>query len=157
MAKLQTIKGIHEDDTALLESAIELAKGSGDGSAEAWVGAYYGDYLGTHGQFEASLVHTVRAIEILGVQGERAQQARTMAVGGRCYSARAGRLNQALAFAGQVRSVAGELDDLQLRAWTAMEAEPLYYRGLWDEAVRCTENALPIAWKIREWSVVLFS
>jgi tetratricopeptide (TPR) repeat protein len=156
MAMLQAIKGRHELDARLQESAIELAQSSGNRPAEAWVAASYGDYLGTHGQFEASLIHTVRAIDILGAQGERAQQARTMAIGGRCYSARAGRLDQALAFAGHARSVAGELDDLQLQAWTAMEAEPLYYRGLWDEAVRTAENELSVAWQIREWTVVFF-
>ena len=80
-----------------------------------------------------------------------------MAENGRCYSARAGKLDQALVFARQARSVADELDDPELRAWTAMEAEPLYYRGLWDEAVRIAENALPVAWEIREWGVILFS
>ena len=69
LARLEAIKGRHEDDTALLESAIERAEGSGDRSAEAWVGAHYGDYLGAHGQFEASLAHMARAIEILGVAG----------------------------------------------------------------------------------------
>ena len=80
-----------------------------------------------------------------------------MAESGRCYSARAGKLDQALLFARQARSVADELDDPELQAWTAMEAEPLYYRGLWDEAIRTAEKALPVAWEIREWAVVLFS
>jgi hypothetical protein len=44
-----------------------------------------------HAQFEASLAHTARAIKILGALGERTEQARTMAITGRCYSARAGR------------------------------------------------------------------
>ena len=38
-----------------------------------------------------------------------------------------------------------------------MEAEPYYYRGLWDEAVRAAEEALPVAWEIGEWGVVFFS
>jgi tetratricopeptide (TPR) repeat protein len=38
-----------------------------------------------------------------------------------------------------------------------MEAEPYYYKGLWDEAVRAAENALPVAWEIREWTVVFFA
>ena len=45
---------------------------------------YYGDYLGEHGQFEASLGHFERAIDILGAQGEQLRQALYMASGGRC-------------------------------------------------------------------------
>src|SRR5262249_6580119 len=106
---------------------------------------------------EASLAHVVRAIDMLGALGDPAQHARAIAENGRCYSARAGKLDQALAFAAQARSVADQLDDAELRAWTAMEAEPLYYRGLWDETVRIAENALPVAWEIGEWAVVVFS
>jgi tetratricopeptide (TPR) repeat protein len=157
MARLESIKGWLEDDTALLEVAIQHAQSSGDRLTEARVSFGYGAYLGVHGQFEASLAHNARAIDILGELGERAQHARAMAESGRCYSARAGKLDQALLFARQARSVADELDDPELRAWTAMEAEPLYYRGLWDEAVRTAEKALPVAWEIREWAVVLFS
>ena len=80
-----------------------------------------------------------------------------MASGGRCYSARAGKLDQALVFAGRVREVADALNNAELRAWCAMEAEPYYYRGLWDEAVLAAEEALPVAWEIGEWAVVFFS
>ena len=68
-----------------------------------------------------------------------------------------GRLDQAMILAGHARSVANEVNDPMLQAWTAMEAEPLYYRGLWDEAIRTAENALPAAWEIREWIVVFCS
>jgi tetratricopeptide (TPR) repeat protein len=132
-------------------------RGSGDRLAEAQVAGTYGGYLGVHAQFEASLAHTARAIEILGTLGERTQQARTMAVNGRCYSARAGKLDQALVFARHVRPVADELNDRELQAWAAMEAEPHYYRGSWNEAIRTAEHTLPVAWEIREWAVVLFS
>jgi class 3 adenylate cyclase/tetratricopeptide (TPR) repeat protein len=157
MARLEAIKGWHDDDKALFERAIQHAQSSGDRLAEARVSVSYGGYLGQRGQFEASLAHNVRAIDILGALGERAQHARAMAENGRCYSARAGKLDQALLFAKQARAVADELDDPELQAWTTMEAEPLYYRGLWDEAVRTAENALPLAWEIREWGVVVFS
>jgi class 3 adenylate cyclase/tetratricopeptide (TPR) repeat protein len=157
MATLESIKGWHEDDKALFESAIEHVQGSGDRLAEARIAANYGDYLGQRAQFEASLVHTARAIDILGEQGERMRQAFTMASIGRCYNARAGILDQALVFARHARSIAEELNDPPLRAWLAMEAEPLFYRGLWDEAVRTAESALPVAWEVREWTVVFFS
>ena len=137
-------------------SALVRAEGSGDKSAEAFAADYYGDYLGQHGQFEASLVHVARAIEILGAQGEQLRQARTMA-SGRCYSARAGKLDQALVFAGRVREIADALNNAELRAWRAMEAEPYFYKGLWDEAVLAAEEALPVAWEIGEWAVVFFS
>ena len=76
VARLEAIKGRHQDDEALLESAIARAESSGDTSAEAFAASYYGDYLGEHGQFEASLDHIARAIEILGAQGEQLRQAR---------------------------------------------------------------------------------
>jgi tetratricopeptide (TPR) repeat protein len=37
-----------------------------------------------------------------------------------------------------------------------MEAEILYYRGRWDELIRVAEKALPVAWEIRQWEVVLW-
>lgn len=156
MARLEAIKARHIDDLALFERSIARAGESGDRMAEAWVANNYGDYLGQHGKFSASLIHTTRAIGILGAEGERVLQARTMAVGGRCYSARAGKLDEALAFAGHAWSVADELDDPQLQAWAAAAAEPLYYRGLWEEAAATSEANLPVAWKIREWTVVFF-
>jgi tetratricopeptide (TPR) repeat protein len=157
MAKLESIKGTHQDDEALFKSAIVRAEGSGDRLAEAFTAQYYGDYLGQHGQFEASLEYLARAIEIEGEQGEQLRQARNMAIGGRCYSARAGKFDQALDFAARAREVANALNNPSLRAWGAMEAEPYYYRGLWDDAVVTAEETLPVAWEIREWTVVFFA
>lgn len=157
MAKLEAIKARQLDDLALFESSSDRAAKSGDRMAEAWVVNNYGDYLGQRGRFVEALVRTTRSIAILGAQGERALQARAMVVGGRCYSARAGKLDEALAFAGHARSVADELEDPQLQAWAAAEAEPLYYRGLWNEAAATAETNLPVGWKIREWTVVFFS
>jgi hypothetical protein len=37
-----------------------------------------------------------------------------------------------------------------------MEAEVYLYKGLWDEAVRVAEEALPAAWEIREWNIVVW-
>jgi class 3 adenylate cyclase/tetratricopeptide (TPR) repeat protein len=157
MARLESIKGEYEDDEALLESAIVRAKGSGNSLAEAFAVGRYGGYLGLHGQFEESLNYIARTIDILGEQGEQLRQARVMASGGRCFSARAGKLDKALFFAGRVREAADALDDTWLRAWRAMEAEPHYYRGLWDEAVAVAEESLSVAWEIGEWGVVFFS
>jgi tetratricopeptide (TPR) repeat protein len=38
-----------------------------------------------------------------------------------------------------------------------MEAEVYLYKGDWDDVVRVADEALPIAWEIREWTVVIFS
>ena len=37
------------------------------------------------------------------------------------------------------------------------ERRTYYYRGLWDEAVLAAESALPVAWEIGEWAVIMFS
>ena len=142
LAKLEAIRGAIHDDKALFESAIARAEGSGDRSAIAFCAQYYGDNLGAHGQFEASLEHFARAVDIFGTQGDQLRQALIMSRGGRCYNARAGKLDQALVFAGRVREVADALDNAELRAWCAMNAEPYYYRGLWDEAVLAAEERI---------------
>jgi predicted ATPase/class 3 adenylate cyclase len=157
LARLEAIRGAFHDDKALFESAIARAESSGDKLAIAFCSEYYGDNLGGHGQFEASLKHYSRAIEMFGTQGDQLRQAIMMSQGGRCYNARAGKLDQALAFAGRVSEVADVLNNAQLRAWCSMNAEPYYYRGLWDEAVKAAESALPVAWEIGEWPVVGFS
>ena len=156
MARLEAIWGAIHDDKALLESAIARAESSGDLSAIAFCTQFYGDNLGNHGQFEASLKHFARAVEVLGLQGDQLRQAIIMSRGGRCYNARAGKLDQALFLAGRVREVADGLNNAELRAWCSMNAEPYYYRGLWDEAVQAAEGALPVAWEIGEWPVVAF-
>jgi class 3 adenylate cyclase/tetratricopeptide (TPR) repeat protein len=157
VARLETLKGFDKGDEALLKSALVRAAGSGDRLAEAFAANYYSDYLALQGRFEASVDYVVRTIEILGEQGEQRRQAQNMAGGGRCYTSRAGKLDEALAFARQAREVADALDHPRLQAWGAMEAEPLFYRGLWAKAVLCAEEALPVAWKINEWTVVFFS
>ena len=54
--------------------------------AAAHAAHYYGQYLGRHGQFERSLDHVARAIELLGARSELFEQAIAMTLGGRCYS-----------------------------------------------------------------------
>jgi tetratricopeptide (TPR) repeat protein len=80
-----------------------------------------------------------------------------MVVGGRCYSSRAGRIDDALQYAARAREIGEALGDSQLRAWRAMEAEPYLYRGQWAEAARVAEENLPVALEIGEWDVVLFA
>ncbi len=44
-----------------------------------------------------------------------------------------------------------------LQSWMAMESEPYVYTGQWSETVEAAEESLPAAWKIGNWSVILFS
>jgi len=157
LARLDAIKGGIQDDRTLLDRSIARAEASGDKFAMAYCAQRYGDNLGGHGQFEASLEHCARAVEFYGMQGDRLRQSLVMASGGRCYNARAGKLDQSLAFAGEVRENADVLDNAELRAWCAMNAEPYYYMGLWDQAVVAAQDALPVAWEIGEWTVISFS
>ncbi len=157
LARLEATRGGILDDRTLLEGAIARAEISGDKLAMAYCAQRYGDVLGGHGQFEASLEHFARAVEIHGAQDDLLHQSLVMARGGRCYSARAGKLVQSLDFAGQVRENADALNNAELRAWCAMNAEPYYYMGLWDQAVVAAQDALPVAWEIGEWPVIIFS
>jgi tetratricopeptide (TPR) repeat protein len=155
--RLQAAKGYSWDDEALLVDALARAELSGDASARADAEFRYGGYLGKHGRFEESLGHTARAIDLLGAQGERLQQAIVMTYGGRCYGCRAGRLDESLVYARRAYEAGDALDDARLRALRAMEAEPHMYKGDWDSVVKVAEQALPAAWEIREWNAVLCS
>jgi tetratricopeptide (TPR) repeat protein len=153
-AKLMTLKGSIRDDESLLTEALGHAEASGDTSAQAHAEYRYCIYLGMHGQFERSRVHVARAVELLGKGGDQLQQALIMTFGGRCYSARAGRLDGSLSYAARASEVADKLDNARLRAIRAMEAEPYLYKGDWQAAIEVAEQFLPEAWNIREWKVV---
>ena len=90
-------------------------------------------------------------------KGSDLEQAIVMTYGGRCYSARAGRLEESLVYASRAHEAGDALDNPRLRALRAMEAEPHLYKGDWDAVVRVAEKALPAAWEIREWNAVLCS
>jgi class 3 adenylate cyclase/tetratricopeptide (TPR) repeat protein len=157
LAKLQAIKGQQWADESLLASAISSADASGSALAQSFAAIRYGQYLGIRCQFERSLDHISRVIDILGAQGESIQQAQMMAGAARCFYARAGRLDQALRYAARARDVADANTDARgLRAWCAAEAEPYMYKGLWNEVVRVAEERLPLAWEIRDWTLILF-
>jgi tetratricopeptide (TPR) repeat protein len=79
-----------------------------------------------------------------------------MASSGRCYSARAGRLAEALAYAERARHLGDALDDPRLRPWRAMEAESYMYKGMWQDVVRVAAENLPHCWEIGEWGVVFW-
>jgi class 3 adenylate cyclase/tetratricopeptide (TPR) repeat protein len=153
-ARLQVAKGSICDSEPILIEALTNAEASGDTSAQAFAEFRYCIYLGIHGQFEKSHTHVARAVELFGKGGDLFQQAITMAMGGRCYSARAGRLDESLSYAARASEVANLLDNTRLRALRAMEAEPYLYKGDWQAAVEVAEEFLPEAWNIREWNVV---
>jgi tetratricopeptide (TPR) repeat protein len=69
VAKLEALKGRHQDDEALLRSSLVRAESSGDMSAEAFSASHYAFYLGQRGQFAKSLDYLERAIKIQGAQG----------------------------------------------------------------------------------------
>ncbi len=156
-ARLQATKGYYWDDEALLVVALARAEASGDALALAVAENRYGQYLGKHGRFEELLGHTARAVDLFGAQGERLEQAIVMTYGGRCYGARAGRLEESLVYARRAYEAGIALDDKRLRALRGMEAEPYMYKGDWNAVVRVAEEALPAAWEIREWNAVLCS
>ena len=156
-ARLQASKGYTWDDEGLLVDALARAELSGDAMARAVAANRYGQYLGKHGRFEESLGHTARTIDLLGAQGEHLEQAIVMTYGGRCYAARAGRLEESLVYARRAYEAGDALDDARLRALRSMEAETYMYQGDWNAVVGVAETALPAAWEIREWNVVLCS
>jgi class 3 adenylate cyclase/tetratricopeptide (TPR) repeat protein len=151
LVKVETLLGWLSQDEDVLRRALDRAKRTGDESVHAVADLYYGGYLGQVGRYESSLVHIGRAIDVLGASGETSVQGYEMASGGRCYSARAGRLAEALDYAARARELGDRLDDPRLRAWRAAEAEPYMYKGLWEDAMRVAEENLPHCWEIREW------
>jgi len=157
LARLESVKGYLSQDEDLLTRAIARAETFGNALARAHTANLYGLYLGMIGQYEKALPYIGQAIEILGTEGERYEQAYTMAVGGRCYCARAGKLEEALSYAARAREIGEAMDNAMLRAWGAMEAEPYVYKGLWEQVVRVAEEGLPVAWEIGEWLVILAS
>jgi class 3 adenylate cyclase/tetratricopeptide (TPR) repeat protein len=151
LVKVETILGWHSQDEDALLRALDRAKLTSDELLQTIADLFYGGYLGQVGRYESSLVHIGRAIEVLGTRGETSEQAYEMASGGRCYSARAGQLAEALDYAARARELGDRLDDPRLRAWRAAEAEPYMYKGLWEDALRVAEENLPLCWEIREW------
>jgi tetratricopeptide (TPR) repeat protein len=156
--RLQVGKGSIVHDEALLVDGLARAEALGDVPALAFAEQRYGQYLGIHGRFENSLAHVVRSIELMGAQGQVSEElAIQISAGGRCYSARAGRLDDSLRYAERVQEASDTLDSPRLRAWIAMNSEPHLYRGDWQAVVRIAESALPAAWEIREWVVVVWA
>jgi tetratricopeptide (TPR) repeat protein len=158
IARLESAKAALSMDENLFIKAIEHAENSRDKLALAYTLINYANvYLGPIGQHEEALMHIGRGIELLGTEGATHYQALTMAAGGRCFCARAGKLEEALSYAARAREIGESMGDARLLAWDAMEAEPYMYKGLWEQAVRVAEKGLLVASEIGEWSVIFWS
>jgi tetratricopeptide (TPR) repeat protein len=157
LARLQAYKGNAWDDEDLLAIAVKNAKASGDKSTQAWVADRCALYFGMHGLFERSHEHIERAMQIFEELDEKVAQCGTLAGTGRCYYARAGRLDVAFRCARRAREIAEEIDVPRLKAWMAMEAEPFFYKGLWEETVQVVEEEISTAWVIGAWNVILWT
>ncbi len=155
-ARLEAIKAALLNDEALGLQAIARAEASGDAGALASALARHGAQLGWAGQYDEALRYGRRTIEVAEAAGALYNQAFTMTGIGRCYCARAGRLDDALDYAERSHAIGQKLGDARLRAWRAMVAEPYMYKGLWEQVVQAAEEGLPVAREIGEWSVFVW-
>jgi tetratricopeptide (TPR) repeat protein len=157
LARVQALKGAVLRDEELLREALARAERCGDPLTHAFALDRYGAYLGASGRWDEALTQYSHSIVIYSNQGARTQYAMNINYGGRCYSARGGRLADSLRYAHEFREIAADLGDAPLLAWRAMEAEPYLYQGAWNDVIRVAEESLPIAWRIGETAVILFA
>lgn len=156
-ASLAVVKGFHTDDEALIKTALWRAEQSGDPSITAFVSEMYSDFLGRLGRYDDSRSHASRAIQFYGQLGLQVQQGMALVIQGRCYSARAGKLEEAFQYAQRARQIANSVDDKLLNASLVMECEPCVYSGLWVKTIEIAERELPLALELNNWTPVLFA
>ena len=156
MARIEAVLAWNRREEAGFQRAVRRAERAGDETARALTTLAYAGYLGQVARYEESLTYVGQAVTSLGRLGKLFDQAFEMASTGRCYSARAGQLANALDYAAQARDLGDRLDDPELKAWRAMEAEPYMYKGLWPDVIRVAEESLPLCWEIREWGPVFW-
>src|SRR5262245_7397705 len=154
-ALLESLKGAYWEDEALLANAVVHAESSGDAQALRYAVFNYGTYLGKCARYATALNHIARALAITEMPDEPLTF--WLAMGGRCFSARAGNFTHSLDYARRGRATADRLGDARMRTWSAMDAEAYMYMGLWDKVIGVAEEWLPKSWEIREWPVVLWS
>ncbi|MEZ5863575.1 MAG: adenylate/guanylate cyclase domain-containing protein [Geminicoccaceae bacterium] len=157
LARLEAFKGKNQHDEALLGRAAGHARAIGDQRLEADIVRQHAGFCGHMGRFQESEALVDRAIELLESLGSEVELGFAMASYGRCYRARAGKLQEALSLAERARMIADRVGDLKLRSWLAMESEPCMYKGAWDDTVVVARTYLPIAWGVGNWAVVLWS
>ena len=157
VAILKAYKGDYWEDESLLFEAVENAAESGDKSAQAVVAERCAGYFGKHGLFARAHEHIEHAVQIYGDLDEQLSQGAMLAGVGRCYYARAGRLDDAFRCARQAREIAGKIKDPRLSAWIPMEAEVFFYKGLWKEVVEVVEDLIGPAWDTGTWDAILWT
>ncbi|MEM7042523.1 MAG: AAA family ATPase [Pseudomonadota bacterium] len=156
LARLEAIKGNHWLNTEMFSNALKHARLANDPELLAEVEGQIAGRLGKVGKFDEAIAHANRAIEIYASIGAELRQAYTMAGVGRCYCARTGRIEDSLLFASRARKIAQATNDAGLKSMLAMEAEPLFYRGLWQQTVELVEQDLGAAQTFGNWSIVLW-
>jgi len=156
LARVEGTQGYADRDEGELLSAIERARRAGHRGAEAFVLFKYLLFLGQSGRYAEALGDAGHLIETYGADGQPFQQALTITAIGRCWAARAGHLDESLAYARQFRAIADEQGDVRLRAWRAMEGEPYFYLGRWDDVLSTTGESVALAWEIGEESPIVF-
>ena len=157
IARVEAFEGTFWLNERLLDDALAHAEASGDQATQAEVAMQISGYLGFEGRFELSLAHAKRALEIFDRLGDRLNLGFALAAPARCWSARAGLLEQSLQFAAEARRVAADTGNRAVQSWLPMEAEPLVYKGSWQRAVQVAEEGLPIAREVGNWFVVQFA
>ena len=156
LAHLESFKGMAWREESLLATAERRASVE-DTELQAQVARRYASFLGNTGRLEESLGKIEKAVELCKQVGDLEELGAFVSGTGRCYNARAGRLERSLEFAAMARGIAASTHDLELRSWLAMEAEPWFYKGLWHRVVRVVELNLSTAWENGRWSVVLWA
>ena len=156
LARVEGYQGLMQREEASFLRAIARARRVGHRGAEAFVLYWYLSFLGQTGRYAEALGDAGHLIEMYGAEGEVFQQAMVMNVIGRCWAARAGHLDESLAYARQFRAMADEQGDARLRAWLVMEGEPYFYLGRWDDVLSKTGDSLPFAWEVGEHNAIVF-
>jgi len=138
-------------------AAMDHAEASGDELTQASVAITAANFLGYVGRYEQSLANIDRALEIFTRLGDDEKLCMALAATGRCFNARAGRLTYSLELAGRARALAATSGDQKLISWLTMEAEPNFYKGNWQRVIEVTEEGLPVALEIGNWSVAMYA
>ena len=129
LAQLEAVKGYSLWDESILIQAVTHSEASGDVFARAFTVEMYAHYLGANGQYVKALTHFGQLIDMMSTEGENYEQAMNMASGGRCYCARAGKLEEALRYAAEAREIGEAMGDARLLAWCAVECRTLHVQG----------------------------
>jgi tetratricopeptide (TPR) repeat protein len=157
LARLKAYTGSYWDDEKLLLDAVEDAIKSGDKANEAAAVEHCAAYFGKHGLFGRALGYIERATQIFDDLDEKLAQGDMLAGVGRCYYARAARLDDAFRCALRAREIAEQVNNPRLSAAMPMEAEVFFYKGLWKEVVDVVESGIAPAWTTGAWDIIMWT